>query len=83
MTTCDGCGNSSERLFTVQTHDDRVFTFDSFQCAAPILAPTCTQCLCTILGRVVEVGSSIHCSPGCAQRSGIQTAPATVHDIAG
>ncbi len=83
MTVCDGCGNRSERLFTVQTHDDRVFLFDSVQCAMPILAPTCAQCLCTILGQGVEVGSLTYCSSGCAQRSGAQRVPGTVHDIAG
>jgi hypothetical protein len=83
MTVCDGCGNASERLFTVQTPDDRVFRFDSIQCAAPILAPTCAECLCIILGQGVEIGSIIYCSSGCAQRSGIQTVSATVHDIAG
>lgn len=83
MTVCDGCGNPSERLFTVQTPDDRVFHFDSVQCAAPILAPTCAHCLCTILGQGVEVGSHVYCCSGCAQRAGVQSVPATVHDIAG
>jgi len=83
MAVCDGCGNRSERLFTVQTPDDRVFLFDSIQCAAPILAPTCARCLCLILGQGVEVKSLIYCSSGCAQRAGTQSPSAMVHDIAG
>jgi hypothetical protein len=83
MAVCDGCGNRSERLFTVQTHDDRVFLFDTIQCAVPILAPSCAHCLCTILGQGVEVGSITYCSAGCAQQSGIQSVPAAVHHIAG
>jgi|EndMetStandDraft_5_1072996.scaffolds.fasta_scaffold757095_1 hypothetical protein len=83
MSVCDGCGNRSERLFTVQTHDDRVFVFDSLQCAAPIVSPTCAECLSMILGHAVEVGSAIYCSSGCAERSDGQSVSATVHDIAG
>lgn len=83
MSVCDGCGNRSERMFTVQTHDDRVFLFDSVQCAVPILAPTCAGCLCAILGQPVEVGSITYCSAGCAEHAETQTATATVHEIAG
>ena len=83
MAVCDGCGNHSERMFTVQTHDDRVFFFDSVQCAVPLLAPTCAHCLCPIFGQSVEIGGITYCGSGCAQRSGVQSVPASVHDIAG
>jgi len=69
MTHCDGCGNSSDFTFTVQTHDDRVFSFDSVECALPFIAPTCAECCCLILGHGIRREGRAFCCPKCAERA--------------
>jgi hypothetical protein len=83
MSVCDACGNASDRMFTVQTSDDRVFTFDSVQCAAPYISPNCAECACDILGHGIEVGPFIYCCSGCARRAGLRALPDNVPDVAG
>ena len=43
MAKCEVCGNDYDKAFTVRTHEGRNHTFDSFECAVHLLAPTCTQ----------------------------------------
>jgi phage terminase large subunit GpA-like protein len=69
MAVCDTCGNDYDKTFTV-TMGDRQGTFDSFECAAHTLAPTCAHCGCRILGHGVEVSETIYCCAHCADRAG-------------
>jgi hypothetical protein len=69
MTLCDGCGNTSESTFTVQTRDDRVFAFDSVECALPFIAPTCAECCCLVLGHGIHVADRVFCCSNCADRA--------------
>ncbi|WP_067855830.1 hypothetical protein [Nocardia shimofusensis] len=69
MATCDTCGNDYDKTFTVNL-DGRSWTFDSLECAANELAPSCAHCRCRILGHGVESGDQIFCCAHCASRSG-------------
>jgi hypothetical protein len=53
----------------VQIADGRVFTFDSIECAIPMVAPTCAGCCCSILGHGIDLGDQIFCCSKCAERS--------------
>ena len=68
MDTCEVCGNEYDNPFTV-TQGDRTGVFDSFECAAHAMAPTCGHCGCRILGHGVQVDAAIYCCAHCA-RSG-------------
>ena len=70
MAKCDTCGNDYDKAFTL-TQGDRSGTFDSFECAAHAMAPTCSHCSCRILGHGVEVDGTIYCCAHCAEHSGV------------
>lgn len=70
MAICDTCGNDYDKAFTI-IQEDRQGTFDSFECAAHAMAPTCAHCECRILGHGVEAGGSIYCCAHCAEHSGV------------
>ncbi|UOQ56539.1 hypothetical protein MUN78_12755 [Leucobacter allii] len=69
MGTCDTCGNSYDKTFTVTRGEERG-TFDSFECAAQVMAPQCAHCSCRILGHGAEADGAIYCCAHCARRSG-------------
>ncbi|MFI7495739.1 hypothetical protein ACH9D2_13620 [Kocuria sp. M4R2S49] len=71
MAVCDTCGNDYDKAFTI-TQGDRTGTFDSFECAAHAMAPTCAHCGCRILGHGVEAGETVYCCAHCAQHSGAE-----------
>lgn len=71
MAVCDTCGNDYDKAFTI-TQGDRTGTFDSFECAAHAMAPTCAHCGCRILGHGVEAGDAVYCCAHCAQHSGVE-----------
>lgn len=68
MPTCEVCGNDYSKAFTV-TLDDRLHTFDSFECAIHALAPQCSHCGCRIVGHGVERGSAMFCCEHCADHA--------------
>ncbi|HLS72667.1 MAG TPA: hypothetical protein VK046_02780 [Actinomycetaceae bacterium] len=69
MATCDACGNEYDKTFTV-TQGERTGTFDSFECAAHVMAPTCAHCGVRILGHGVEAGGQVFCCASCARHVG-------------
>lgn len=69
MAICDTCGNDYDKAFTL-TQGDRSGTFDSFECAAHAMAPTCAHCECRILGHGVEADGVIYCCAHCAGHQG-------------
>lgn len=69
MAVCDTCGNDYDKSFTV-TRGSETRTFDSFECAAHLMAPTCKHCGCRILGHGVEAGHSIYCCANCSREAG-------------
>lgn len=71
MGTCEVCGNDYDAAFTVITADQRQHVFDSIECAAHRIAPSCTHCGCIVLGHGVQYSSTIFCSAHCAQSAGV------------
>ncbi|MGV3662283.1 MAG: hypothetical protein ACO1TE_19010 [Prosthecobacter sp.] len=66
MPKCDTCGNDYPRAFTV-TVNDKTHTFDSFECAIHLLAPSCSHCQCRIIGHGVEFDGKMFCCMHCAK----------------
>jgi hypothetical protein len=69
MQTCDTCGNTYDKTFTV-TSRETSGVFDSFECAAQAMAPVCAHCGCRILGHGVETDDAIFCCAHCARKVG-------------
>lgn len=69
MAKCDQCGNEYDKTFHI-SREGRNWTFDSFECAIQMLAPTCAHCNCRIIGHGVEEGDVIYCCAHCAQEEG-------------
>lgn len=62
---CVNCGDNIEKDYILFINGAE-FTFDSFECAINFIAPRCTNCNTIIIGRGVNVGGDIYCSPGCS-----------------
>lgn len=71
MAKCDLCGNEYDKTFQIIQGDKRM-TFDSFECAIHVVAPTCAHCQCRILGHGVEADGEMYCCASCARHSGNQ-----------
>lgn len=69
MGTCDVCGNTYDKTFTV-TQGERTRTFDSLECAVSDLALPCDHCGCRILGHGVEADDRVYCCASCARMAG-------------
>ena len=66
MAACDACGNEYDELITV-TQGQRSGVFDSFECAAHVMAPSCAHCGVRILGHGVQVEGTFFCCAHCAR----------------
>lgn len=71
MATCDTCGNSYDKAFTVTLSTGDTFTFDSIECAAQRIAPTCDVCGVRILGHGLEADGTFYCCDHCAEQAGV------------
>lgn len=71
MPKCDVCGNDYDKAFTV-TMRGRTNTFDSFECAIHMLAPTCAHCGCRIIGHGMEDDGTFFCCASCAEKAGVK-----------
>lgn len=72
MAVCDTCGNDYDKAFTI-TRGHESGTFDSFECAAHAMAPTCALCGVRILGHGVEGDGQVYCCAHCARRAGVSS----------
>ena len=70
MTKCYTCGNEYADTFHVSTKDGS-YDFDSIECAAHVLAPSCSHCGCRVLGHGVQFDDVIFCCAHCARDSGV------------
>jgi hypothetical protein len=70
MPRCQICGNDYSRAFKVIAADGSSAVFDSLECAAHLLAPTCAHCGCRVLGHGIESGEHVYCCAHCARQSG-------------
>lgn len=66
MPICDLCGNDFHDTFTI-TQAGRQHTFDCFECAIHMLAPTCAHCGCKVIGHGVEQNDTVFCCAHCAE----------------
>jgi hypothetical protein len=71
MARCEHCGNDYDKSFEVHRAGE-THTFDSFECAIHMLAPTCAHCGCRIIGHGLEADAQIYCCNHCAQKAGVQ-----------
>jgi hypothetical protein len=71
MERCEVCGNSYDKTFTVEQAGES-HVFDSFECAIHLLAPTCSNCGCRIVGHGVEAEEQLFCCAHCAKERGMQ-----------
>ena len=71
MARCEHCGNDYEKSFEVRTADGTTHTFDSFECAIHVLAPTCAHCECRVIGHGMEADGTIFCCAHCARHAGV------------
>jgi hypothetical protein len=70
MGTCEVCGNSYDKAFSVSVAGGASHTFDSFECAIQKLAPSCAHCNCRILGHGHEAHGKMYCCAHCARHAG-------------
>lgn len=70
MAVCELCGNDYDKAFQV-TVGGESHTFDSFECAIHVLAPTCDHCGCKIVGHGVEADGTFFCCAHCAKEHGV------------
>lgn len=74
MNPCDTCGNEYDGAFELTTADGQRFTFDSIECAAHRVAPTCAHCACRVLGHGLQAGGLVFCCASCARQAGVANA---------
>lgn len=70
MAACELCGNDYDKAFEVRMAG-KSHTFDSFECAIQVLAPTCAHCGCRIVGHGMEAGGKFFCCAHCASHEGV------------
>lgn len=69
MATCELCGNDYDKSFEIMMAG-KSHTFDSFECAIQVLAPTCAHCGCRIMGHGLEANGRFFCCAHCASHEG-------------
>lgn len=72
MAICAMCGNDYDKAFTITTADGKQQSFDSFECAIHMLAPTCSHCGCKVIGHGAEHAGVFYCCAFCARQSGVR-----------
>lgn len=70
MARCDQCGNDYDKAFQVVMGGEQR-TFDSFECAIQMMAPSCEHCGCRIVGHGVETAGRMFCCAHCAEQEGV------------
>ncbi len=68
MPHCDCCGNDYDQAFVVEKNGQR-YTFDSIECAAQLIAPTCPQCGIRVLGHGIDANGKTYCCNHCARQA--------------
>lgn len=65
MARCEVCGNEYHNTFEIVRGGER-HTFDSFECAIHLMAPSCAHCNCKVIGHGVEREGAVYCCEHCA-----------------
>jgi Rieske Fe-S protein len=67
MPRCEVCGNIYDKTLSIDAWGRR-HTFDCFECAIQLLAPTCDHCGCRIIGHGLEDAKGrIYCCAHCSR----------------
>ncbi|HRE09706.1 MAG TPA: hypothetical protein PK605_00900 [Ignavibacteria bacterium] len=69
MAKCMKCGNEYDKSFEIKMNE-RIYIFDSFECAISELAPRCKHCGCIVIGHGLENDGIIYCCSNCAVSEG-------------
>lgn len=69
--TCDNCGNTYHNVMQIMKGGE-TYTFDSFECAIQVLAPTCGHCDTRVIGHGVEDNGDVYCCVHCAEEEGVE-----------
>ena len=83
MHVCDTCGNDYDRAFTVTLASGETLTFDSIECAAHRIAPSCAHCGVRVLGHGLEDGERVFCCDHCAEQAGVDWLADSTDDVDG
>jgi hypothetical protein len=67
---CEVCGNEYKDCFEIRMQGE-THTFDCFECAIHVLAPSCTNCGCRIIGHGLEADGAFYCCDHCARQYGV------------
>ena len=81
MPVCDTCGNDYDRAFTVTLATGETMTFDSIECAAHKISPSCAHCGVRVLGHGLEDGDRVFCCDHCAEASGVDWLADSTDDV--
>ena len=74
MASCDNCGNDYHASFQISIND-ATHTFDCFECAIHLLAPSCSTCGTRVIGHGIEAADGeIYCCAHCAAGDGVTEA---------
>ena len=76
--SCETCGNTYDKAFTVLEHDGTRHVFDCFECAIEAVAPRCAHCGCRVIGHGRELDGRIFCCAHCAREGADEHTLATV-----
>jgi len=71
MVACQVCGNEYDKTFEVSMNG-RTYSFDCFECAIHLLAPTCGNCGVRIVGHGMEASGEFFCCEHCAATQGVE-----------
>lgn len=66
MEKCDVCGNEYDKTFKIK-QGVKEYTFDTFECAANLIAPNCSNCGVKIIGHGQESEGKYYCSNHCLE----------------
>lgn len=79
MGKCEVCNNEYDKCFLVSI-EGKTHTFDCFECAIHMLAPTCNNCGVKIVGHGMEDNGNYYCCEHCGQAKGVKgLSDRTVH----
>ncbi|MDX3770572.1 hypothetical protein OG963_03390 [Streptomyces sp. NBC_01707] len=79
MAVCEVCQNDYELAFEVRAAGGAVHIFDSIECAAQKMAPTCVNCQCRILGHGMQADGQFFCCAHCAREKGLSRSQLVDH----
>lgn len=71
MAICRTCGNNYDGGMEVLIAG-KAISFDSFECAIHMLAPSCESCGIRILGHGIQKDDRMFCSSHCARAQGVE-----------